>query len=83
MSPYVVSYGRVPKRALDIALRKPDNIPPNTENDFEDLIARVTLFDKIVKENSKYTRLKIKEYYDKHSTEVKYKIGQLVLLHLH
>ena len=46
--------------------------PPNMENDCEDLIARVKLLDKIVKENSEYTKLKIKEYYDKHSTEVKY-----------
>ena len=83
LSPYVVTYGREPRTALDIALRKPDNIPPNMENDFEDLIARVTLLDKIVKENSEYTKLKMKEYYDKHSTEVKYEVGQLVLLHLH
>ena len=83
LSPYVVTYGREPRTALDIALRKPNNIPPNMENDFEDLIARVTLLDKIVKENSEYTKLKMKEYYDKHSTEVKYKVGQLVLLHLH
>ena len=31
------------------------------ENDVEDLIARVTLLDKIVKENSEYTKLKILE----------------------
>ena len=53
------------------------------KNDFEDLIARVTFIDEIVKENSEYTKLKMKEYYDKHSTEVKYKVSQLVLLHLH
>ena len=78
-----MTYGREHRTALDIALRKPDNISLNMEYDFEDLIARVTLLDKIVKENSEYTKLKMKKYYDKHSTEVKYKISQLVLLHLH
>ena len=53
------------------------------KNDFEDLITRDTLLDKILKENSGYTKLKMKDYYDKHSTEVKLKVGQLVLLYLH
>ena len=48
LSPYVVTYGREPRTALDVALRKPDNIPPNMENDFNDLVERVTLLDKIV-----------------------------------
>ena len=82
LSPYVVTYGREPKTALDVALRKPDNIPPNMENDFRDLVERVTLLNKIVKENSELTKIKMKEYYDKQSTEVKFKIGQLVLLQL-
>ena len=82
LSPYVVTYGREPRTALDVALRKPDSIPPNMENDFRDLVERVTLLDKIVKENSELTKFKMKEYYDKQSTEVKYKIGQLVLLQL-
>ena len=80
MSPYVVTYGQEPRTALDIALCKTENIPLNMENNFEDLIARVTLLDKKVKENSEYKKLKMKEYYVKHSTEVKYKISQLVQL---
>ena len=77
-----MTYGREPGTALDVALRKPDNIPPNMENDFRDLVERVTLLDKIVKENSELAKIKMKEYYDKQSTEVKYKMGQLVLLQL-
>ena len=77
-----MTYGREPRTALDVALRKPDNIPPNMENDFRDLVERVTLLDKIVKENSELAKIKMKEYYDKQSTEVKYKMGQLVLLQL-
>ena len=50
------------------------------ENDFEDLITRITLLDKIVKENSEHTKLKMKAYYDQNSTEFKYKVGHLVLL---
>ena len=77
-----MTYGREPRTALDVALHKPKNVPPNMENDFRDLVERVTLLDKIVKENSELRKIKMKEYYDKQSTEVKYKIGQLVLLQL-
>ena len=82
LSPYVVTYGCKPRTALDVVLRKPDNIPHNMENYFRDLEERVTLLEKIVKENSELTKIKMKEYYDKQSTEVKYKIVQLVLLQL-
>ena len=77
-----MTYRREHRTALDVALRKPDNIPTNMENDIRDLVKRVTLFNKIVKENSELTKIKMKEYYDNQSTEVTYKIGQLVLLQL-
>ena len=82
LSPYVVTYGHEPRTALDVPFRKPDSIPPNMENYFRDLVERVTLVDKIVKKNLELTKIKMKECYYKQFTEVKYKIGQLVLLQL-
>ena len=63
-------------------LRKLDNILPNKKNEFRYLVdvTLITLRDKIVKENSEFT--KINEYFDKHTTKVNYKIGHLVLFKL-
>ena len=69
LSPYVVTYELESITALDVALHKPDNIPPNMKNDFRDLVKGVTLLDKIVKENSELTKIKMKEYYDKNSLQ--------------
>ncbi len=82
VSPYLLTFGREPKLPLDIALRKPDNLLNNVETELEDLIAKVTFLDKIVKDNIDHNKTKMKEYYDKHSKEVNYKVGQLVWLYL-
>ena len=66
-----MTYGREPRTEPDVALRKPDNIPPKMENVLRDLIEKITSLDKIVKENSDLTKIKMKEYHDKQSTEVK------------
>ena len=82
VSPYIIAFGREPKLALDIALRKPERIQRSMENELEDLINKITMLDKIVKDNVDYSKNNMKKYYDKNSKPLTYKIGQLVWLYL-
>ena len=65
VSPYIIAFGREPKLALDIALRKPERIQRSMENELEDLINKITMLDKIVKDNVDYSKNNMKKYYDK------------------
>ena len=82
VSPYLLVYGRELKLPLDIALKKPDKLSPNVETELEDIITKVTLLDKIVKDNIDAYKVKMKQNYDKKSTSLTYRIGQPVWLYL-
>ena len=82
VSPYLLVYGRELKLPLDIALKKPYKLSPNVETELEDIITKVTLLDKIVKDNIDAYKVKIKQNYDKKSTSLTHIIGQPVWLYL-
>jgi heat shock protein HspQ len=81
-SPYLIAYGREPMLALDIQLQKPDKITKTVDTEIEDIILKVTTLDKIVKDNIDKNKILMKKYFDKHSTEPNYKIGDLVWLYI-
>ena len=51
LSLYLINFGREPRIALDIALKKSDKIQRNMEDEIEELIEKVNYLDKIVKGN--------------------------------
>ena len=60
VSPYIIAFGREPKLALDIALRKPERIQRSMESELEDLNNKITMLDKIVKDNIDFSKNKMK-----------------------
>ena len=82
LSPYLINFGREPRIALDIALKKSDKIQRNMEDEIEELIEKVNYIDKIGKDNLEDSKIKMKRFYDKKSTAVNYKVGQLVWLYI-
>ncbi len=83
VSPYLLVYGREIQLPLDIALKKPEKLLSNVETELEDIIFKVILLDKIVKDNIDNYKIKMKNYYDKTSSTYTYKIGQPVWLYLY
>ena len=47
------------------------------EDEIEELIKKINYLDNIVKENLEDSKVQMKKFYDKKSTAVSYKIGQL------
>ena len=78
LSPYLINFEREPRIALEIALKKFAKVQRNMEDEIEKLIEKINYLDNIVKENLEDSKVQMKKFYNKKSTAVNYKIGQLL-----